>query len=656
MKLLSVCLIVKNEEDTLERCLESVKEIADEIIVVDTGSTDRTKEIALRYTNLIYDFEWCDDFSKARNESIRRATCKWVLVIDADEYLTKDQLTKWKGFLMNEKPQKRTVYTVTVVNQYKNENLNLSITTAPVSRLFLNHQGVKFFRPIHEQLCDEQGELRHKPVNLQLYHTGYQAEIIEKKKKNKRNMTIFDNMLKNGRFIAYDYFTLGNQYVSEGDESKAIDSYLKALESGNGSTSWYPFCVMHLINLYTKSNKVNDSWKLITDELSKYQAYPEYHTTCGIHYEVFGFFAEAEKYYLRAIQLSEERAGRNEAAWLTSPEYGFDIPVTQLIHLYFRLNRNEEAIYWMSKLLQHNKLNAEILFRLIEWLIQHDHKENIISLLDRIYNLNDNYEATFLYRVILNTCDFELVNYYNKFKFESDQLLQNDVVELALINNDMTLISKMADQTDEFSLSQNSWIYTTAGALIWKNKNLLNLIKATSSYNDKEGFFDLIDRLFHEEKIESQLWEPWSKELFLIAQALFRTQQFETYDNLIQLAGNPELINMLANYFYKLGLHEMAFNYYSSLHASRGLNGLSLENLGIYSMNHGNTEDGVEFLAMALDHNPKVLHLYYPLIKYADSEMKQKYAQQFEDHFENYTAISFLSQEFQFESKPSLMK
>lgn len=73
MKLLSVCMIVKNEEDILTRCLNSIKELADEIIIVDTGSMDNTKEIAHQFTDKIYDFKWCDDFSIARNESLKYA-------------------------------------------------------------------------------------------------------------------------------------------------------------------------------------------------------------------------------------------------------------------------------------------------------------------------------------------------------------------------------------------------------------------------------------------------------------------------------------------------------------------------------------------------------------------------------------------------------
>ena len=77
---LSLCMIVKDEEQFLEQCLSSVKDLVDEIIIVDTGSTDKTIDIAKKFTNNIHNFKWCDDFSKARNESLKHATKDWILI------------------------------------------------------------------------------------------------------------------------------------------------------------------------------------------------------------------------------------------------------------------------------------------------------------------------------------------------------------------------------------------------------------------------------------------------------------------------------------------------------------------------------------------------------------------------------------------------
>lgn len=87
MATLSLCMIVKNEEPTLDRCLEQAKEFADEIIIVDTGSTDRSKEIALQYTKEVYDYVWHDDFAAARNFSFSKAKMDYCMWLDADDVI-----------------------------------------------------------------------------------------------------------------------------------------------------------------------------------------------------------------------------------------------------------------------------------------------------------------------------------------------------------------------------------------------------------------------------------------------------------------------------------------------------------------------------------------------------------------------------------------
>src|SRR3989338_7436069 len=101
MTTISLCMITKNEEQFLEQCLNSVKELVDEIILVDTGSTDKTKEIAGKFTDKIFDFQWCGDFSAARNESLKHAAKDWILVLDADEQLDPDGVKEIKQNILN---------------------------------------------------------------------------------------------------------------------------------------------------------------------------------------------------------------------------------------------------------------------------------------------------------------------------------------------------------------------------------------------------------------------------------------------------------------------------------------------------------------------------------------------------------------------------
>src|SRR3989344_5073579 len=105
MSTISLCMITKNEEQFLEQCLNSVQELVDEIIIVDTGSTDKTKEIAAKFTDKIFDFKWGDVFSKARNESLKQATKDWILVLDADEQLDQDGIREVKKSVLNEEAE-----------------------------------------------------------------------------------------------------------------------------------------------------------------------------------------------------------------------------------------------------------------------------------------------------------------------------------------------------------------------------------------------------------------------------------------------------------------------------------------------------------------------------------------------------------------------
>ena len=97
MATISLCMIVKNEEKVLARCLDSIQDLMDEIIIVDTGSFDRTKEIAAKYTDRIYDFVWDNDFAAARNFSFSKAGCDYIYTADADEVIDEENREKFRA-------------------------------------------------------------------------------------------------------------------------------------------------------------------------------------------------------------------------------------------------------------------------------------------------------------------------------------------------------------------------------------------------------------------------------------------------------------------------------------------------------------------------------------------------------------------------------
>ena len=130
--MISICMIVRNEEKILEKCLKQLYPLGYELVIVDTGSTDNTKDIALRYTDKVYDYTWNSNFAEARNYAISKASCDYILMIDSDEIIVsfnKDELEE----LIHRNPEK--IGRVLIISEYTRGNENYQ-TNSRISRLF----------------------------------------------------------------------------------------------------------------------------------------------------------------------------------------------------------------------------------------------------------------------------------------------------------------------------------------------------------------------------------------------------------------------------------------------------------------------------------------------------------------------------------------
>lgn len=223
---LSVCLIVKNEEAYLAECLESIREIADQLVIVDTGSTDRTLDIARSFNAEIYHFDWVNDFSAARNESIKYARCDWVLWIDADERLTKESVPVLKKLLKFEKQP--VIYTIRIKNLQEDKK---NFTLSNAHRLFTNHRRIQFTGKIHEQISPSAKKVGadERPCAVVLDHLGYSITGDEKSRKQARNRKILEAEVEVGPKNAYAHFTLAHNYKVDGELELAEKHYKIAL-------------------------------------------------------------------------------------------------------------------------------------------------------------------------------------------------------------------------------------------------------------------------------------------------------------------------------------------------------------------------------------------------------------------------------------------
>ncbi|HVM59858.1 MAG TPA: glycosyltransferase [Verrucomicrobiae bacterium] len=191
---LTVCLIAKNEEKFLDRCLASVRGFADQIVVVDTGSTDRTVEIAKEHGAEVHSFAWCDDFSAARNAALEYARGDWVLMLDADEELS----AEGREVLRQEMQAENVLACRLRIIDVGREDEGCSY----VPRLFRNAPGLFYVGRIHEQVFSSV-EVRRKQWGLEnrlsaatLIHHGYTHEVVVGRDKRARNLRLLEQAIQ----------------------------------------------------------------------------------------------------------------------------------------------------------------------------------------------------------------------------------------------------------------------------------------------------------------------------------------------------------------------------------------------------------------------------------------------------------------------------
>lgn len=226
---ISVCLITRNEERFLAQCLNSVKGLANQIVVVDTGSTDRTKDIALECGAEVHDFVWCDDFSAARNEALRHATGDWVLMLDADEELVSSS----REALIRLARNKEVIAWRLPLFDAGREDEGCNY----VPRFFRNAPGLFYVGRIHEQVFSSievrraEWGLENRLGDATIRHHGYTAELLRDRNKIARNLRLLELALEEMPDEPHLIMNYGLELARSGRVAEGLQQYQRAFET-----------------------------------------------------------------------------------------------------------------------------------------------------------------------------------------------------------------------------------------------------------------------------------------------------------------------------------------------------------------------------------------------------------------------------------------
>lgn len=266
---LSLAMIARNEARCLARCLRSVQAIVDEIVLVDTGSTDDTVRLAREFNARVVPFVWVDDFAAARNHALEHSTGNWVLVLDADEHASATLSAEIARFIQGQSAIGR----LKIVSDFRQNGQTLR-SQSFVSRLF--PRGARFEGRIHEQLVSPLPRLNLKG---ELWHDGY----LEKTKTD-RNVNLLRRELEREPDSAYLLYQLALEYTSLDRTAEAFQCLRNALASMKPGDPFGPNVVVDFLYAAIRLQQFDAATGLLEKVGSSLDDFPDFHLAGGLFY------------------------------------------------------------------------------------------------------------------------------------------------------------------------------------------------------------------------------------------------------------------------------------------------------------------------------------------------------------------------------------
>lgn len=343
---ISLCMIVKNEEDVIDRCLKCVEDIADEIIIVDTGSSDNTKKIAQNYTDKIFDFEWIDDFSVARNFSFSKATKDYILWLDADDIILPKDIEKFIKLKQSMSQDVDNVMMIYNVGFDANGEVTLSYFRERLSKRVNN---AKWMEPVHECLI-----IGGKIINSDICITHKKEHMATKG----RNISIYKKILSEGEplsprgFFYYARELYQNNFIEE-----AIKYFIEFLDTEKGWVEDNISTCFDLSNCYSIKGDKKNMLKILLRSFEYDTPRAEICCNIGTYFFEALNYNKAIFWYKLASNLDKPV---NSWGFISHDFWGY-IPNVQLCVCYDRIGDREEAIKYNNKAAEYKPNSPAVL-------------------------------------------------------------------------------------------------------------------------------------------------------------------------------------------------------------------------------------------------------------------------------------------------------
>lgn len=322
MSVISVALIVRNEEQFIEQCLQSVRDITDDIVVVDTGSEDATIKLAQKEGARVISRPWPGDFARARNWALEEAKNPWILMIDADEV-----------FLADDKDKLIQAVTRPTADAYNLRIVSLTdraedLAEARVTRLFRNDPRIRWEGRVHEQIIPSinRAGMVLNLLDVRLMHYGYLNKVMVDRKKLERNLDLLDQSLAEAvqpEWKAYLYWQRAQTLVPLERYDKAIKDVRQAMDLSHPTAPLQPLFWMTLVKIHTAKRDLRKVHQTVREALKLFGDYTDLVYWEGLVFIDEGQWGKAEECFNKAISLgvpkdylqSELGVGTFKALW-----------------------------------------------------------------------------------------------------------------------------------------------------------------------------------------------------------------------------------------------------------------------------------------------------------------------------------------------------